>query len=159
MRHGLYLIILVAAGVAARIISRRNPVGARRPSCSPATRPAAWRRTSPSCRGWCGETAEAAAVGCDVADRWRGRNAYTEKPPEGLQGLIPLEKAAATVLGLVTFPTTSSFGVSKTVPDIAGYAVANALDGKSDDEVRAMMGDKFPKRKRVTTGVLLLSSN
>ena len=37
----------------------------------------------------------------------------------------------------------------KTVPDIAGYAAAKGLDGKSDDEVRAVMGDKFPKRKRV----------
>ena len=37
----------------------------------------------------------------------------------------------------------------ETVPDIAGHAAANALDGKSDDEVRAVMGDKFPKRKRV----------
>jgi len=31
-------------------ISRRSSVGARRPSCSPRTRPAAWRQTKPSCR-------------------------------------------------------------------------------------------------------------
>jgi len=37
----------------------------------------------------------------------------------------------------------------KTVPDIAGYAAAKSLDSKSDDEVGAVMGDKFPKRKRV----------
>jgi hypothetical protein len=52
-RHGLYSIILVAAGVAARMISRTNPVGARQRSCLPATRLVAWRRTSPSCRSWC----------------------------------------------------------------------------------------------------------
>jgi 3'-5' exonuclease len=33
----------------------------------------------------------------------------------------------------------------ETVPDLRGYAAANGLDGKSDDEVRAAMGDKFPK--------------
>jgi 3'-5' exonuclease len=33
----------------------------------------------------------------------------------------------------------------ETVPDLRGYAAANELDGKSDDEVRAAMGDKFPK--------------
>jgi len=37
----------------------------------------------------------------------------------------------------------------ETMPDLRGFAAANALDGKSDDEVRAVMGDKFPKRKRV----------
>jgi hypothetical protein len=37
----------------------------------------------------------------------------------------------------------------ETVPDLRGYAAANALDGKSDDEIRVAMGDKFPKRKRV----------
>jgi predicted PolB exonuclease-like 3'-5' exonuclease len=33
----------------------------------------------------------------------------------------------------------------ETVPDLRGFAAANGHDGKSDDEVRAEMGDKFPK--------------
>jgi 3'-5' exonuclease len=33
----------------------------------------------------------------------------------------------------------------ETVPDLRGFAAANGLTGKSDDEVRAEMGDKFPK--------------
>jgi 3'-5' exonuclease len=33
----------------------------------------------------------------------------------------------------------------ETVPDLRGYAAANGLDGKSDNDVRAAMGDKFPK--------------
>jgi 3'-5' exonuclease len=33
----------------------------------------------------------------------------------------------------------------ETVPDLKGFAAANDRDGKSDDEVRAVMGDKFPK--------------
>ena len=33
----------------------------------------------------------------------------------------------------------------ETVPDLRGFAAANSLNGKSDDEVRAVMGDKFPK--------------
>jgi hypothetical protein len=33
----------------------------------------------------------------------------------------------------------------ETVPDLRGYASANGLDGKTDDEIRAAMGDKFPK--------------
>jgi len=33
----------------------------------------------------------------------------------------------------------------ETVPDIKGFAVANGRDGKSDHEIRAEMGDKFPK--------------
>jgi predicted PolB exonuclease-like 3'-5' exonuclease len=31
------------------------------------------------------------------------------------------------------------------VPDLKGFAAANGHDGKSEDEVRAAMGDKFPK--------------
>src|SRR2546430_10755645 len=31
------------------------------------------------------------------------------------------------------------------IPDIKGFAAANGHDGKSDDEIRAAMGDKFPK--------------
>ena len=33
----------------------------------------------------------------------------------------------------------------ETVPDLRGFAAANALDGKSDDEIRAELGEKFPK--------------
>ena len=33
----------------------------------------------------------------------------------------------------------------ETVPDLRGFAAANALSGRSDDEVRAELGDKFPK--------------
>jgi 3'-5' exonuclease len=33
----------------------------------------------------------------------------------------------------------------ETVPDLKGFAVANGHDGKSDDEVREAIGDKFPK--------------
>src|SRR5665647_621516 len=33
----------------------------------------------------------------------------------------------------------------ETVPDLRGFAAANGLDGKGDDDIRAAMGDKFPK--------------
>jgi 3'-5' exonuclease len=33
----------------------------------------------------------------------------------------------------------------ETVPDLAGFAAANGHDGKRDDEIRAELGDKFPK--------------
>jgi 3'-5' exonuclease len=33
----------------------------------------------------------------------------------------------------------------ETIPDLRGCAAANGHDGKSDDEIRAEMGDKFPK--------------
>jgi hypothetical protein len=33
----------------------------------------------------------------------------------------------------------------ETVPDLKGFAAANGHDGKTDDEIRAAMGDKFPK--------------
>jgi predicted PolB exonuclease-like 3'-5' exonuclease len=33
----------------------------------------------------------------------------------------------------------------ETVPDLKGFAAANGHDGSSDDEIRAAMGDKFPK--------------
>ena len=33
----------------------------------------------------------------------------------------------------------------ETVPDLQGFAAANGHTGKSDDEVRAELGDKFPK--------------
>ena len=33
----------------------------------------------------------------------------------------------------------------ETVPDLRGFAAANKLVGKTDDEVREAIGDKFPK--------------
>ena len=33
----------------------------------------------------------------------------------------------------------------ETVPDLKGFAAANGHEGKGDDEIRAAMGDKFPK--------------
>ena len=33
----------------------------------------------------------------------------------------------------------------ETVPDLRGFAATNDLAGKSDDEIREAMGDKFPK--------------
>jgi 3'-5' exonuclease len=33
----------------------------------------------------------------------------------------------------------------ETVPDLAGYAAAHGHDGKSDDEIRVELGEKFPK--------------
>ena len=33
----------------------------------------------------------------------------------------------------------------ETVPDLRGFAAAKDLEGKSDDEIREAMGDKFPK--------------
>ena len=33
----------------------------------------------------------------------------------------------------------------ETVPDLKGFAAANGHDGKTDDEVRAELGEKFPK--------------
>jgi hypothetical protein len=33
----------------------------------------------------------------------------------------------------------------ETVPDLRGFAAANGLDGKGDDEIRSAIGDKFPK--------------
>ena len=33
----------------------------------------------------------------------------------------------------------------ETVPDLKGFAAANGLDGKSDDEIRAELGERFPK--------------
>jgi len=37
----------------------------------------------------------------------------------------------------------------ETVRDLRGFAAANGLDGKSANEIRAELGEKFPKRKRV----------
>jgi hypothetical protein len=39
----------------------------------------------------------------------------------------------------------SSSGTLETVPDLRGFAAANGLVGKTDDEVREAIGDKFPK--------------
>src|ERR1700756_5249032 len=33
----------------------------------------------------------------------------------------------------------------ETVPDLAAFAAANGHDGKTEDEIRAELGDKFPK--------------
>jgi hypothetical protein len=33
----------------------------------------------------------------------------------------------------------------ETIPDLRGFAVANGHDGKIDEEIRAAIGDKFPK--------------
>jgi 3'-5' exonuclease len=33
----------------------------------------------------------------------------------------------------------------ETIPDLKGFAAANGLDDKPDDEIRAAMGEKFPK--------------
>ena len=33
----------------------------------------------------------------------------------------------------------------ETVPDLKGFAAANGHEGKSDDEIRTAMGDRFPK--------------
>src|SRR5579872_6236894 len=33
----------------------------------------------------------------------------------------------------------------ETVPDLKGFAAANGHEGKADDDIRAAMGDKFPK--------------
>src|SRR5262245_63573204 len=33
----------------------------------------------------------------------------------------------------------------ETIPDLKGFAAANGLEGKSDEEIRAAIGDKFPK--------------
>jgi len=33
----------------------------------------------------------------------------------------------------------------KTVPDLEGFALANNLVGKTDDDIRTPMGEKFPK--------------
>jgi 3'-5' exonuclease len=33
----------------------------------------------------------------------------------------------------------------ETIPDLKGFAAANGHSGRDEDEVRAAMGDKFPK--------------
>jgi predicted PolB exonuclease-like 3'-5' exonuclease len=47
----------------------------------------------------------------------------------------------------------------ETVPDLAGYAAANGHDGNSDDEIRAELGEKFPKHIHhsiICIGVLIV---
>jgi predicted PolB exonuclease-like 3'-5' exonuclease len=33
----------------------------------------------------------------------------------------------------------------ETIPDLQGFAAANGLEGKTDEVIRAELGDKFPK--------------
>ena len=45
----------------------------------------------------------------------------------------------------------------ETVPDLRGFAAANNLAGKTDEDVRSAMGEKFPKHiyhSRVCIGAL-----
>jgi hypothetical protein len=37
----------------------------------------------------------------------------------------------------------------ETVPDLRGFAAANGHDGKSDEEIREAMGEKFPNIQAV----------
>jgi len=34
-----------------------------------------------------------------------------------------------------------------TIPDLKGFAAANGHDGKTDDEIRAELGEKLPKHR------------
>jgi 3'-5' exonuclease len=55
-------------------------------------------------------------------------------------------------------PTSVIVWDIETVPDLRGFAAANGLIGKPDDEVRAEMGEKFPKliyHSIVCTGALV----
>ena len=47
---------------------------------------------------------------------------------------------------------------SGTVPDLKGYAAANAQEGKSDNEIRVAMGDDFPSASTTRSYVLVLWS-
>jgi hypothetical protein len=38
----------------------------------------------------------------------------------------------------------------ETIPDLKGFAAANGHVGKTDDEVRAELGDKFPSAARTS---------
>jgi hypothetical protein len=40
----------------------------------------------------------------------------------------------------------------ETVPDLAGFAAANDLVGKSDADIRAALGNKFPKHRHCSGG-------
>lgn len=37
----------------------------------------------------------------------------------------------------------------ETVPDLKGFAAANGHDGKTDDEIRAELGEKFPNELHI----------
>jgi hypothetical protein len=37
----------------------------------------------------------------------------------------------------------------ETMPDLKGFAAANGHDGKTDDEIRAELGEKFSKAQPV----------
>jgi hypothetical protein len=41
----------------------------------------------------------------------------------------------------------------ETISDLRGSAAANGLVGKTDDEIRAAMGDKFPKPSTIRLSV------
>jgi hypothetical protein len=45
----------------------------------------------------------------------------------------------------------------ETVPDLAGFAAANDLVGKSDVEIREAIGDKFPKQSTIRLSVCAMS--
>jgi hypothetical protein len=45
----------------------------------------------------------------------------------------------------------------ETVPDIGGFAAGNDLVGKTDNEVRQLIGDKFPKHKQKRSNELSTS--
>jgi hypothetical protein len=42
--------------------------------------------------------------------------------------------------------------MSKAMPDVSGYAAANGLEGKSDDEIRDAMGDATAQKTFDHTG-------
>jgi hypothetical protein len=44
----------------------------------------------------------------------------------------------------------------ETVPDLVGFAAANGHESKSEDEIRAVLGDKFPKHIRSPFDLLVL---
>jgi hypothetical protein len=58
-----------------------------------------------------------------------------------------LVRASQEVAGKIGFRMKASVMVwdLETVPDLAGFAAANDLIGKSDAEIREAIGDKFPK--------------
>lgn len=42
----------------------------------------------------------------------------------------------------------------ETVPDLQGFAAAHGHDGKTDDEIREALGEKFPKNKVSASGLV-----
>jgi hypothetical protein len=57
----------------------------------------------------------------------------------------PLIRAASNPPTYVSYMSNVIVWDIETVPDLRGFAAANGHVGKSDDEVRAELGDKFPK--------------